>query len=96
MLSNLKRYLTAEGAQQRSMESAVKEWLRRQLLTPAPNRPRDVTLSNGRTCHINPCAVNVEGTEYIDLDVRKQQGGKVIMTVRIDPSTARYITTLWR
>jgi hypothetical protein len=49
-----------------------------------------------RSCHINPCANNVQGVECVDLDVRDKQGGKVIMTIRIHAGGGTYMETIWR
>ncbi len=82
----------------RPLEIQLKRWLNEQILQPAANRPRDVVVGKGtlfeQTCHVNPCAVAIGGVEYIDLDVRDEQGGKVIMTIRT--RAGRYVETLWR
>lgn len=100
MLRGVRKVVTAEGARRRHLENQVKSWLNEQLLPPAPGRPRDVVLGKGtlfqRSCHINPCAVTVRGVEYVDLDVRNTQGGKVIMTVRVQAGSGRFVKTLWR
>lgn len=100
MLHKVTQIVTAEGARRRLLEGQVRLWLRKQLLTPAPGRPREVTLGTGtplqRTCHINPCATTEKGVEYIDLDVRHKQGGKVIMTIRLRATDGMYTKTLWR
>lgn len=100
MLQGIKRLVTAEAARNGHLETQLKKWLIEQLLPPAPGRPRELMLGKGtllqRSCHINPCAVKVKGTEYVDLDVRGQQGSKVIMTIRIRADSGRYAQTLWR
>lgn len=100
MLQKVKRLVTAEAARNSHLETQLKKWLAEQLLPPAPGRPRDVVLGKGtllqRSCHINPCAVTVKGTEYVDLDVRSRQGSKVIMTIRIRAGNGAYTQTLWR
>jgi hypothetical protein len=99
MLQTLKRYTTTEGARVRQLESLLKKWLTNQLLPPAPNRPRAVTFkldAGDRSCFLNPLAVEVGGTSYIDIDVRDEQGSKVLMTLRISPDRGQYVKTLWR
>ena len=100
MLRKVVRFVTPEMARRRILEEQLKAWLRKQLLAPAPGRPRNVVLGEGtsfeRTCHVNPCATTVRGVEYIDLDVRDEQGGKVIVTIRLSATHGRYVETLWR